>query len=475
MASGSSVPPAGDEGNRVTLALAPKFTEPLAPDAAPITELHRGNDGFVVFQRRSATGQFESLFSVRASELPELFPEFIAPHVEEESFYGINAVWLHPGETRLRSRTERRFAPAKWGASRLRYLTACYIDLDCYKLGITVGQCIGACIDAQERRAFPPASIITRSGAGVWLFWLLREDDGNGPVRAWPERSGTYRRIQRALHQEFSRLGADGKALDPARITRVPGSLHRKSGRRVAYWLQLDADGKPFSYRLDELAVSLGVRPTRYTPEVRKAVNPVFRERGQRGWDALNRSRLRKLLELFGMRGKIKEGCRNHAALLLACFLHRARVPDDELRSNVQRFGREQCDPPLSEAEIADAITKRKEFRFADFTIGEWLGITPEESASIGWPASGTRSLADDATLRNRSERCSVRRELVRRCIAESGGSVPPLRYLREWLEERMGTAPSTHTLTVDLASLGVENPRRWRRTDSTPELFVSK
>ena len=72
MASGSSVPPAGDEGNRVTLALAPKFTEPLAPDAAPITELHRGNDGFVAFQRHDASGKFESLFSVRASELPEL-------------------------------------------------------------------------------------------------------------------------------------------------------------------------------------------------------------------------------------------------------------------------------------------------------------------------------------------------------------------------------------------------------------------
>lgn len=459
----------------MTLTLAPQFTEPLAPDAEPIIELHRGNDGFVAFQRRNASGQFESLFSVRASELPELFPEFIAPHVEEESFYGINSMWLRPDEVRSRSQREPRLPRAKWGTSRLRWLTACYIDLDCYKLGITVGQCIGACIDAQERGLFPPASIITRSGAGVWLLWMLREEDGSGPVRAWPERISTYRRIERKLLDEFRMLGADGKALDPARITRVPGSLHRKSGRRVAYWLQLDADGKPFSYRLDELAVSLGVRPTRYTPEVRKAVNPVFRERGQRGWDALNRSRLRKLLELFGMRGKIKEGCRNHAALLLACFLHRARVPDDELRSNVQRFGREQCDPPLSEAEIADAITKRKGLRFTDYTIGEWLGITPEESAAVGWPAAGTRSLADDANLRNQSERRTVRRELLRQCIREHGGSVPTLRVLREMLEERTGTPPSIQTVKLDLASLGIENPRRWRRTDSTPELFVSK
>ena len=38
----------------------------------PIIELHRGNDGFVAFQRHDASGKFESLFSVRASELPEL-------------------------------------------------------------------------------------------------------------------------------------------------------------------------------------------------------------------------------------------------------------------------------------------------------------------------------------------------------------------------------------------------------------------
>lgn len=454
----------------------PTFIEPSGPDARPIIELHRGSDGWIGFQRKRADGTFERLFNVRASELPELFPEFIAPYVDEESFFTLNAVHMSQRRQADRSTIEPSLPKAIWGASYLRHLTACYVDLDCYKLGITMGQAIGACIDAQDRGVFPPASLFTRSGRGVWLFWLLRDDDDpTQPVRAWPEKISTYRRIERALLGRFSTLGSDAKAANPAQITRVPGSIHRRAGRRVDYWLQLDKDKRPYAYRLDELAVRMGVRPTRYTTGIAQAVNPQGIERARRGYEALNRSRLDKLLRLIGDRGFIAEGCRNHAALLLACFLHKCGIKLPELTEVLYRFGMHQCRPALTEQEITDAIKKRKQYgQFGDHTIGDWLLVTPAEAERIGWPPKGSRPAEADTKLTTRADRRTTRRELLSQLIEGRGGAVPTIDAMCGFIEERMGDKPSTWTVHRDLAALNISNPRRRGRGQAVGPLLLA-
>ena len=455
---------------------APEFIEPSAPDALPIIEMHRASDGHVAFQRRTPQGQFERLFSVRASDLPEMFPEFVAPHVDEESWFSINGMHLPPRRMAQRSPIEPRFPQACWGSERLRWLTACYIDLDCYKMGLSVGQCIGLCIDAQDHGVIPPASMFTRSGRGVWLFWLLREDeDERSPVRAWPEKISTYRRIERQLRRRFGALGAD--AHDPGRITRVPGSMHRIAGSRVHYWIQRDREGKPYSYRLDELAVKMGVRPTKYAPSIAQVFDPRRNERSKKGYKALHRQRLEKMLNLVSLRGKILEGCRNHAALLLASLLHRNGVNEAELIESLRQFGRYQCSPPMPEEEIDAAINKRKLYQqFGNHTIADWMKITPGESSIVGWPAEGTRPEESDTELRTRRDRQTTRRELVRAFVTNPdrhGPTVPPIRHIVEYIESTMGDAPSPRTIQNDLEALGIENPRARRpRQNEEPRLL---
>jgi hypothetical protein len=453
----------------------PQFIEPSAPDPLPIMEVHRNNDGFVAFQRKNSLGQFENVLSIRASEVSEHFPEFIAPHVDEESYFSINSMFLSPSRQRVRSKIDERFPMAQRGTSMLRHLTSCYIDLDCYKLNITVGQCIGAVIDAQDRGAFPPASIITRSGRGVWLFWLLRaDDDPSAPVRAWPEKISTHRRIERQILRVFGTLGADAAAIDPARITRVPGSVHRETGKRVDYWLQADKNGQTFTYRLDELAVAFGVAPTRYPLGITKAINPKYAERGRKGYEALHRGRLSKLMTLIARRGIIEEGSRNHTALLLAVCQHRCKILDAELFENVEKFGRLQCRPALSEEEIRDAIRKRKQYRFDDYTVGDWLKITPEESELVGWPAAGTRPAKADTELRTRGQRTTARRELVRACVEGSAGAtMPTVAELVGHIEHYMGSRPSSRTIMKDLDALGIHNPRARRKSDDANQIAL--
>ena len=42
----------------------------------------------------------------------------------------------------------------------------------------STGKAIGAVIDAQDQGLIPPASVITRSGRGIWLLWLLQDPNG---------------------------------------------------------------------------------------------------------------------------------------------------------------------------------------------------------------------------------------------------------------------------------------------------------
>ena len=438
----------------------PAMVMPDAPDVLPIVEMHRGHDGYVAFQRREADGAPHPLFSVPAKELANVFPEFVAPHVGEESFYSINGMYRGGFQQSI---VEPKFRSAKWGGRELRWLTACYVDLDFYKKeGMTAGQAIGVVVDAQDRGAIPPASMLTRSGQGIWCWWFLRDDDNPGhPARAWPEAVATYRRIERQLVRTFASVEPDRVAVDPSRITRVPGSLNRKGQARVGYWIQRDTSGKPFVYKLDDLAVRLGVAPTRLPEGMQRVLNPKATEGRRRGYKALWAGRLAKIVKLISTRGKIKEGCRNHCALLLATIMHRAKIDATEIEGTLWKFGQAQCEPPMLPSEMEEAFNKRRVYTmFNDFTIGDWLKITPEESEWVGWPAAGSRTAADDSMLRTRKDARRARRLAVAGMVeGKSGRNMPTLQAIAEALEE-MGIDTCPRTIMKDLQLLGVKNPR---------------
>jgi hypothetical protein len=443
------------------------FTEPEGPDVAPIVELHRGNDGWIAFQRRNALGQMENVGSVPARELPTIFREFVADMVDTDGFYTINAMW-RPGYGQ--SKLNPNLRAAKWGNKEARWLTACYVDFDYYKAGATLGQAVGLYVDLQEQGIIPPASMLTRSGRGLWAWWFLRDTDGDGPARAWAENVACYKRIERELQRIMAAMEPDRGARDVARITRVPGSLNKIAQTRVGYWVQRAEDGRPFLYTLNELATRLHVAPVRFAEGLQRTLNPKLQERARRGLAALWQSRLDKIIRLISHRGTIGEGCRNRAALLLATFMYRCKIDDAEIAEYVERLGNKQCDPPMAADEIEAAFDKRKDFtKFSDATIADWLKITPEESELIGWPAQGSHAPELDG-LRTRADRTRARRELLRQ-VCTATKKLPPLRQLRDALESHgLPTCPAT--VRADLKALGLSNPRRWKRDQDDAPLL---
>jgi hypothetical protein len=146
---------------------------PERPTSDVIDMVHRGHDGYLSFTRKRGTegNDWDELCSVKASELDTWFPELRAD-LMRDSYYTVCGFY-RPGFGR--SVVDPRLPRARRLTKEVRWLTACFADLDTRHLpgGLTDGQAIGVLLDEQDRGHVPPASIIARSGRGLWAFWVL--------------------------------------------------------------------------------------------------------------------------------------------------------------------------------------------------------------------------------------------------------------------------------------------------------------
>lgn len=100
-----------------------------------------------------------------------------------------------------------------------------YIDLDCYKLGLSKD----AVLYFLEKDFFnikiPNPNLIIDSGQGMYLIWTI-EIAPHKALSLWAA-------IQKYFHLQLKDFGADSLALDPTRILRVVGSTNSKSNSMV--------------------------------------------------------------------------------------------------------------------------------------------------------------------------------------------------------------------------------------------------
>jgi hypothetical protein len=203
--------------------------EPSGPELAPIAAIHRHEDGVITFHRK-IRDRFENLWGIRANDLDSMFPQF-REQLERDAYFSVNAFWS-PEKGRKHYLPAARIRKTK----NLRYLCAAYTDLDFYKIGQEMGveleaddfgAIFGMIIRYQDKGKIPPASIIARSGRGMWLVWLLNDaENPKLPQRAWPEKQRLYYLVQWAIYERLAHIGADPKARDAVRLARIPGSIH---------------------------------------------------------------------------------------------------------------------------------------------------------------------------------------------------------------------------------------------------------
>ena len=163
------------------------------PTDVPIHAIHRGPSGTIPLVQKEHGRDWQPLGALRIGQpfLPELCRVLVTdayfalntsygkpkPRVTPRTVETWTPIPEQPGAEQLATRTKLRaeFTHPDTGlplvehsTDTLRWLNCCYADIDCYKVGLTVGDTLGAIVDLQDAGIIPPATLFARSGRGLW-------------------------------------------------------------------------------------------------------------------------------------------------------------------------------------------------------------------------------------------------------------------------------------------------------------------
>lgn len=129
--------------------------------------------------------------------------------------------------------------------SNVTHLSACFVDLDTYKIPSLIGLPYRERLDAilHNARDLPLPTLAADSGRGIYLIWALKEPfylgtnkSSSSPASEFRRRFlAKWQRVEDLLIQRLSNFGADPKARDAARVLRLAGTTNQKNGHVVSY------------------------------------------------------------------------------------------------------------------------------------------------------------------------------------------------------------------------------------------------
>src|ERR1035437_4434853 len=353
----------------------------------PIKALHR-HDGYISFAVKT-DDIFCPKFAIRADALDSLFPQF-REQLLKDSFLSINAAYClaRRNTTLLKGRPNHR-------SDTLRYLCACYCDIDYYNLNLEFNQVFSLVMDMCRDGVIPWASFIVNSGHGLWLLWLLHDaqNSASSHLGAYADNPNDhlqlYVKINRAIVNRLSCLGADPAATDAARYMRVPGSLHMETENEVRWWLQ--GNGESFySYTLQQLAEFFSIKTCKRLPAEGRAFaeSAAHLPKGNRARGHLKakRNKLAAFNTLVALRaGGFPKGQRNNAARIYAMLLRQNGVQRRDAHLELEQMASD-CTPPLPSGEVAAAIKtgyKPQMRKLSYHRMADLLQVTPNEAEIV--------------------------------------------------------------------------------------------
>lgn len=450
------------------------------PDVTVPLELHRNHDGNITFHRKHG-GKWEDIAAIPADRLYSYFPQMRSLLLKDAYFS------LHGFQNTGKKKTKFGFQRPFRKAHNVQYLTSCFVDIDCHEAGCSVGDAIGHIIDQQDAKTIPNASLLMRSGRGVWAFWFLKDPDKPElPQRAYGRSQELWHKLQTTLIDQFRYFGSDVKVKDLSRVTRVPGSINTKVDMQVKYWLQGNARGERYIYTLQELADFYRLDPPTPPEAVTKRVTKIESRsetngKGNNGYLRRWEKAHDQFRNLWAMRGVFKEGTRNQAVLIYCRILKGLGLSRDEIweaACGLQSEGLANGTHPYTRSELQATMNSAMSGHvngtgsMSNQWISDQLDITNDEQQHLQtWPAA-SKYRPDDPIERgwsdlNRAEQAKVRRDKVQD-LTDLYGVLTCEQYV-EALETH-GIESSGATITRDLKALGIENPRN-RTKSKHPEL----
>lgn len=473
---------------------APALRQPRGPSTVVMDMLHRGmSDSYVPFARK-VSGEWEAVGSVPAHQLRGLFRDsVVAEALSADSYFGLHGMY-RAGSYRTKH-TLPQLLPSVRNVDSVRYLTCCHVDLDAYNHGLDTHGAYAAVMRLVDAGLVPPPSVFLLS-RGVWALWHLHDKlNPREPLRSYPDSVlRRWTKLQKALHVACAQIGSDPLTLHCATVTRIPGSVNSKNGRRVGYMIPADIHGKAFSYTLDDLEAFL--RPhvvVEHVPSQRPALeppkNPTLSRRALKGWHGRWHRLNSVLTQLRDMRGGWKVGTRNAAVHYVALTLRALRA---EPRKAQQTFSQhlERMEQPAGDKltlndcmRVFNGTKKPHHGGPCHQTIADALAVTLEEAALLSADAKkpfppatchGGAAVVTTPTLTKREaaeRRVAAVREV---CDKLTGNGVTPTGTdVRSHLAA-MGLHPALATVLADMRRIGCPSRQTHRQkpTEAVRRLF---
>lgn len=436
-----------------------------APKLRGLHLLHRHEDGFISFAVKSDEGDFQHLASIQRSQLESLFPEF-RQRLEKDGYASVNASYAETKSlTRSKAFGRRRLYHS---GKTLKYLCACYADIDYYKADLRFSEAYGHVLKAEEDGLIPRHSIVIDSGRGMWLLWLLRDERDPDHVHrgAWADsplnHALLYSGIQRKICDALSPIGCDPAGTDAARHVRIEGSFHTQTEEFVRW--SIHGQGREVnSYTLKDLADFFGIRRATHAaiPGNRAARERKPQSHHTTGHRAAGETKIAIIELLSFRRGGFERGCRNKALSLYAMALRGAHLSPQVAIDRAMELAR-QCKPPLGQAEVRGVIRSayaQAKSLLSYPRIADSLTVTPAEAAELCQlttkPFPAASSFPALASNPGRKEKAEIRHATIKRIIHQHG----PLsfREMQKQLSSE-GIEASYVTVGTDYAALGIQS-----------------
>jgi len=437
-----------------------------------IMAIHRGPDGWVPFYRKK-DGDFQAVASIPVKELPTLLPGMINA-LSENAYMAINTMY-RPGWG------ESAIVPGLRAAGRrkawVRWVNACLVDLDVGRegengaKGLTWWQALGALFGAVDAGIIPKMSIVARSGRGLYAMWCLKADDGKAqPGLKWAIE--TSERINKELVSRLEALAADPKAVDAARIIRIPGTKHSVTGDPSEYWIIPGGDGSGITYTLKQLADQLGLAPpcigsqakpkrikdtplcidTTQDKETITSAQERAKMTGAMGQRTLWRNRYNEALMVEDALGGIPQGRRRACIVLLGVFAYRAGMDASQVAQSMHAMAK-RCNPPYPSFD--DCPTEELIGSVLNGTHGRWQKLNKNY---LGRQFMVT---ADMAKRLNISSLVPAHIEQqIKQAVAQdklddiNAREKTALGIVREWIQTK-AKYPSGRVLSIELTNKG--------------------
>lgn len=413
--------------------------------------IERQQDGFITFCRKVRGSGHQDLAGVKLAELRQWLPELL-PWLVRDAYFTVNAAFKGGmGKNRVTGLPDTRvFVRGKYDGTirreaRLRYLNACYVDLDCYKAGLKWSDGVGVVLRAQDENIIPPASIIVRSGRGIYLLWLLSSEREGAQQRAFASEVVLYKQINRSLIATLNkyepRLCADSQAADAARILRVPGSEHTKAEQPVVAQVQVIEGGRVPVFTLKGLAEFYGLPVTPQLPEHSSTYLRPIKKRGscparRRGAIATGHRRLSDVHAITQHRGGIAQGKRFVSLRYLCQFARAAGYTLSDIESMAADFA-QTCRPPYPSddddvpvVEIVKGVwLENRGRKLNNDSIAKFFQVTPELAEELNLQSIIPEAVRDARAAEPgpRAQAQVARREIIRGVIARHPGIRPSI------------------------------------------------